>query len=399
MANTIYTPQVITKEFARLLVNNLGFVRTIDRQYDNRFAKSGAKIGQTLDIRLSNQFTTRDGITMSAQDYVERKTQLTVSSIVGVDLSFGALELALSFDDFSGRVLKPAAATLANKLDVLCLQMARDVYFSSGTPGTTPATAASLLGVGQLMNEVAVPEPRSMCVNPAANAALVNGMSGFFNPQGAISEQFKKGMMGRNVLGFDEIMMDQNVYMHTVGPLGGTPLVNGASQTGATLVTDGWTAAAANRLKKGDVFTIAGVYSVNPMSKQSTGRLQHFTVTADTDSTALGAATIPISPAIVTSGAYQNVTGSPADNAALTIMGTASTAYPQNLAYHKDAFTLVTADLEDLPDKECHRVVHEGISISYVRGSTMTDRSVQVRFDILYGMLAKEPWKACRLWG
>lgn len=399
MSNVIYTPQTITKEFARLMVNNLGFVRTVDRQYDNRFAKSGAKIGSTLDIRLSNQFTTRTGITMSAQDYTERKTQLAVSNVVGVDLSFGALELALSFDDFSHRVLEPAAAALANQLDVLCLQMAKDVYFSSGTPGTTPANAAALLAVGQVMDEVAVPDPRSMCVNPAANAALVNGMSGFFNPQGTISDQFKKGAMGKNVLGFDEIMMDQNVYMHTVGPLGGTPLVNGASQTGASLVTDGWTASAANRLKKGDVFTIAGVYSVNPMSKQSTGRLQQFVVTADTDSSAAGAATIPISPAIVTSGAYQNVTGSPADNAALTVMGTASTQYPQNLAYHKDAFTLVTADLEDLPDKECHRVVHEGLAISYVRGSTMSDRSVQVRFDILYGMLTKEPWKACRLWG
>lgn len=399
--NTHLTPSEITKEALRLLVNNLAFVRTIDRQYDNRFAKSGAKIGQTLDIRLPNQYTTRSGITRSAQDYTERKTQLTVADVVGVDLTFGALDLTLKMDDFSGRVLKPAMATLANKLDLLCLQMTQGVFHSVGTPGTTPATADIILAAGQKLDEVAVPrDMRNMVVNPAAMAGLVKGMSGFFNPQGTISEQFKKGEMGRNVLGFDSIVMDQNVYMHQVGPLGGAPAVDGANQVGSALLTKAWTAAEAARLKKGDVFTVAGVYAVNPMSKQSTGALQQFTVTGDMSSTAGGAINIPIAPPIVATGAYQNVSGSPADNALLTIVGTANAFYPQNLAYHKEAFTLVTADLEAPPSGvEHHREQYEGISMSYIRGFDISDRSVPVRFDVLYGMLATRPEMACRVWG
>lgn len=401
MANTLLTSSVITREFLRLLINNLVMVRSMNRQYDNQFAKAGGKIGQDLKIRLPNQYTVRQGATMSVQDTTQRSTTLTVASQIGVDVQFSSVELTMNLDDFGKNVLEPAAATLGNEMDRLACGLYKDVYQSVGTPGTTPATAATILAAGQKLNEAGVPTTgRAMVVNPAANAALVNGMSGFFNPQGAISDQFKKGMIGNNILGFDEIGMDQNIGIQTVGPLGGTPLVNGANQTGASLVTDGWTAAAASRLKAGDVFTLAGVYAVNTMSKQSTGSLQQFVVTADASSDASGNATLSISPAIVTSGPYQNVSGSPADNAAITVLGTANTQYPQNLAYHRDAFTLVTADLEMPPSGwESHREVYEGISIRYIRGFDIVNDKFPARFDILYGMKTLRPEMATRVWG
>lgn len=401
MANTILTRQEITREFLRLLINNLVAVRSINRQYDNQFAKSGGKIGSDLKIRLPNQYAIRTGATMSVQDTTQRSTTLTVANQIGVDVQFSSVELTLSLDDFSKNVLEPAAATLGNEMDRLICALYKDVFMSVGTPGTTPATAATILAAGQKLDEAGVPRTgRAMIVNPAANAALVDGMKGFFNPQGTLSDQFKKGTIGNAVLGFDTIGMDQNIATHTVGALGGTPLVNGASQTGSSLVTDGWTAAAANRLKKGDVFTIAGVYAVNTMSKQSTGALQQFTVTADTASDASGNATVPISPAIVASGPYQNVSGSPADNAALTVLGTAATQYPQNLAFHKDAFTLVTADLEMPPSGwDSHRETYENISIRYIRGFDIVNDKFPARFDILYGMKALRPEMACRVWG
>ncbi len=401
MANTILTRQEITREFLRLLINNLVAVRSINRQYDNQFAKSGGKIGSDLKIRLPNQYAIRTGATMSVQDTTQRSTTLTVANQIGVDVQFSSVELTLSLDDFSKNVLEPAAATLGNEMDRLICALYKDVFMSVGTPGTTPATAATILAAGQKLDEAGVPRTgRAMIVNPAANAALVDGMKGFFNPQGTLSDQFKKGTIGNAVLGFDTIGMDQNIATHTVGALGGTPLVNGASQTGSSLVTDGWTAAAANRLKQGDVFTIAGVYAVNTMSKQSTGALQQFTVTADTASDASGNATVPISPAIVASGPYQNVSGSPADNAALTVLGTAATQYPQNLAFHKDAFTLVTADLEMPPSGwDSHRETYENISIRYIRGFDIVNDKFPARFDILYGMKALRPEMACRVWG
>lgn len=401
MGNTILTRQEITREFLRLLINNLAAVRSINRQYDNQFAKSGGKIGSDLKIRLPNQYAIRTGATMSVQDTTQRSTTLTVANQIGVDVQFSSVELTLSLDDFSKNVLEPAAATLGNEMDRLICALYKDVFMSVGTPGTTPATAATILAAGQKLDEAGVPRTgRAMIVNPAANAALVDGMKGFFNPQGTLSDQFKKGTIGNAVLGFDTIGMDQNIATHTVGALGGTPLVNGASQTGSSLVTDGWTAAAANRLKQGDVFTIAGVYAVNTMSKQSTGALQQFTVTADTASDAAGNATVPISPAIVASGPYQNVSGSPADNAALTVLGTAATQYPQNLAFHKDAFTLVTADLEMPPSGwDSHRETYENISIRYIRGFDIVNDKFPARFDILYGMKALRPEMACRVWG
>jgi uncharacterized RmlC-like cupin family protein len=244
-----------------------------------------------------------------------------------------------------------------------------------------------------------------LALTPLSNAKLVGGMSGLFNDQATQGKQLKNGMMSTN-LGLDFIM-SQNLPTHTVGGLGGTPLVNGANQglinAGATdnpsaattsLITDGWTAAVANRLKRGDVFTIAGVTAVNPETKVSTGVLRQFIATADAASDGAGNLTVAIYPAIIAGGAYQNVTARPADNAAITVLtGTASTAYGQNLMFHRDAFTLVTADME-LPKgmDMAERAVEDGVSIRFVRGYDITNNRRICRFDLLagYGLLRPE---------
>lgn len=402
MPNTILTPTMILREALRILTNELAFTRNVNREYDSNFAKKGAKIGNTANVRKPNRYVTSKGATLVNQDTTEESVSIVMDQQAHVGVNFTSVDLTLSLDDFSKRILKPAIATIANTVDFEGLSLYKDIYNLVGTPGTTPATAAALLGVGQRMDEEAVPRDgdRFAIVNPAANAALIDGLKTLFNPSGNLSTQFQKGMMGNNVLGFGTIGMDQNVNVHTVGPLGGTPLVNGANQTGSTLSTKGWTAAAAARLKKGDVFTLAGVYAVNPQNRQSTGILRQFVVTADFSSAADGTGAVSIYPAIVTSGAKQTVTGSPADNAAITVVGTANTNYPMNLGYHKDAFTLVTADLEmpsgvDFSARESY----EGISMRIVRQYDINNDKFPCRIDVLYGWKTIYPELACRLIG
>jgi hypothetical protein len=196
--------------------------------------------------------------------------------------------------------------------------------------------------------------------------------------------------------------MAQNVASLTAGQRGGTPLVNGASQTGASLVTNGWTAAAANRVKKGDVFTIAGVFAVNPITKESTGSLQQFVATADAASDGSGNATIAISPSIVTSGSTKTVTGSPAAGAALTFVGAASAVSVNNILMHKNAFTLGCADLE-LPQGVHFAAVasdkESGISIRVIRQYDIANDKFPCRLDVLYGWKAVRPEWACRILG
>jgi hypothetical protein len=277
------------------------------------------------------------------------------------------------------------------------------IYQTIGTPGTTPATALVLLQGNQKLNEMATPMgSRYATVNPAANAALVNGLSGFFNPTTTISQQFKNGMMGTGVLGFDEINMSQSIKVHTTGSRAGTILVNGAvsTQGQSTISIDGLTGAS-DTVTAGDVFTIAGVFAVNPQTRESTGSLQQFVVTAAQTGASNALANMAISPPIYTSAnALATVDSFPADNAAVTFVGTASTAYPQNLIYHKDAITFATADLV-MPQgvDMAARANHNGISLRVVRQYDINNDRMPCRIDVLYGFSTIRPQMACRLWG
>lgn len=400
MPNTNLTIDMVTKEALRILENNLSFAKGVNRQYDAEFAQSGAKIGDTLRIRKPARYTVRTGATRSNQDHTETSVSLSLDTQAGVDVSFTSKELALSIDEFADRILKPAVAAISNKIDYDGLALYKSVYNSVGTPATPPTALSTYLNGKVKIHDAGAPQDDliSCVVNPQGEANIVDALKGLFHSQSEVSRQYEEGKMGR-VAGM-KWSMDQNINAHTVGPLGGTPLVNGASQTGASLVTDGWTAAAASRLKLGDVFTIAGVFSVNPQSRVSTGVLQQFVVTADVSSDGSGNATIGISPSIVTSGASQTVSNSPADNAALTIVGAANAVSPQGLIYHRDAFVLGTADLQ-LPqgvDMAARATSSKlGISIRMVRAYDINNDAFPCRLDVLYGWKAVYPELACRV--
>ena len=401
MANSLLTIDMITRKALEILENNLVLTRNVNRQYDDSFAVEGAKIGSTLRIRLPDRALVTDGAALQVQDDNEQFTTLTVASQKHIGVNFTSAELTMQLDDFAERVLKPRISQLAASIDADVANSYENIYQSVGTPGTTPGTSLVLLQAQQKLNEAAATMmPRFATVNPAANAALVEGMKGLFNPTSTISSQFKNGMMGEGVLGYDEINMSQSIKQFTTGSRT-NGAVNGAVSTqGAdSIAIDGVGNAAT--IKAGDVFTIAGVFAVNPQTRESTGSLQQFVVTADAVANGSGEVTVDISPAIYTaSNALATVNSFPANDAVVTFLGSASTGYAQNLVYHRDAITFATADLL-LPQgvDMASRQVHNGISMRVVRQYDINNDRMPCRIDVLYGYGVIRPEMACRLWG
>jgi hypothetical protein len=392
---------MITRKALEILENNLVITRTVNRQYDDSFAVEGAKIGSTLRIRLPDRALVTDGAALQVQDDNEQFTTLTVSSQKHIGVNFTSAELTMQLDDFAERVLKPRISQLASSIDADVANSYKSVFQSVGTPGTTPATSLVLLQAQQKLNEsAAVMSPRYATVNPAANAGLVEGLKGLFNPVNTISRQFKNGLMGEGVLGLEEINMSQSIKQHTTGSRSGTITVDGTMsvQGTAKITLNGTTG---HTLAVGDVFTIANVYAVNPQTRESTGSLQQFVVTAANTAAASKFTDVAISPAIYTSSnALATVDSFPQNLAAVTFLGSASTQYPQNLVYHKDAISFATADLL-LPQgvDMASRQVHNGISMRVVRQYDINNDRLPCRIDVLYGFSAIRPPMAVRLWG
>lgn len=406
MANTLLTSSIITNEALAVLKNSLTFAANVNRQYDDRFAQVGNKIGDTLNVRKPPRYIGRTGQAISIEDSVESSIPVQLTTQFGVDIQFASSDLALRIDDFSDRFIKPAMATVANKIDRDGLLMAVNATYNQvGTPGangTTGITTGNVLMAGAKLDNngcVRSTDMRSLVVSPLTQALLVDTVKSLFNPAPTIADQYKTGNIG-TALGY-KWNMDQNVIGHTNGVLGGTPLVNGATQTGNSLITDGWTAAALQRLNQGDTFTLAGVFSVNPQSRQSTGILQDFVVTANGSSDGAGNMTVTISPAINPTGQFQNVTNSPADNAAITITsGTTGLVSTQNIAYHRDAFTLACADLPlpggvDFASRKSDP--QTGLSVRAVRQYNVSTDQFPCRLDVLYGWAPLYPEWACRV--
>ena len=398
--NNILTIDMITRKSLELLENNLVITRTVNRQYDDSFAKSGAKIGSTLRIRLPDRALVTDGAALQVQDDVEQNTSLTVSSQKHIGINFTTAELTMQLDDFAERVLKPRISQLAASIDADVANSFQSIFQSVGTPGTTPGTSLVLLQAQQKLNEAAaVMSPRYATVNPAANAALVEGMKGLFNPVSTISKQFKSGLMGEGILGYEELNMSQSIKQHTTGTRTGAHTVTTTvSAQGASTIAI--TGTGSQIIKKGDVFTIASVFAVNPQTRESTGSLQQFVATADATATG-GAYTVSVSPAIFTaSQALATVDSFPQSGATVTFLGSASTQYPQNLIYHKDAITFATADLV-MPQgvDMASRQVHNGISMRIVRQYDINNDRMPCRIDVLYGFGVIRPQMAVRMWG
>lgn len=402
MANTILTSQIITREAQRILHQKLNIVGNMNRQYDDRFAKRGAKIGTSLDLRLPAKFTVRTGSSYSGQDVVERKVNLPVATIKGIDMAISDLEMALSLDDFSKTILEPAMAQLAAQIEYDAINALYKYVPNYVGTVSTQLDYKKFQQAGQVLTENLAPSSqRCFILNPSSRVEFSDAVKGLFQSSTNIENQYKEGIVGRTG-GFD-VFENTMLPAHTTGTYAGTPLTNGANQgsTGAnnayattsSLITDGWTSTS---LKAGDIITIADVFEVHPETKQSTGKLKKFTVTADVSDTA-GAITMTISPAIIAGGAYQNVTNRAGDNKAITVLGTSATAYGQNIAFHKDAFAFVTADLE-VPNgvDMAAREVYDGVSMRFVRWFDGATGEFKSRIDVLYGYAPVYPELAVR---
>ena len=389
MSNTILTPDMITKEALRILHQKANFIGSMNRAYDDSFAQSGAKIGDSLRIRLPNRYTVRTGATLSAQDTTEQATTLQVSTQKGVDLNFTSNELTLSLDDFSKRILEPAMAQLAASVESDAFNMVKDVPNVVGAAGSATTFKNVLEARKKLSDNLAPTAERRLILNTQDNVDLVDSLKGLFQDSSTISQQYKEGMVGKTA-GFDAIYENTLIPNFTNGA-GAGYLVNGAAQSGSSLIVDTGTGA----LPKGTIFTIANVYAVHPESRLSTGILQQFVVTANYTG---GGGTVAIYPAIVASGALQTVNAVPADNAAITVYNSASDVTTTSLAFHKDAFTFATADLVMPKGVDfAAREVYDGISIRVVRQYDVNNDAFPCRLDILYGYKAIRPQLACRI--
>lgn len=391
MSNTLLTLDQITKEAQVILHQKMTFIPTIFRGYDDQFAKSGAKIGDTLRIRLPNEYTVRTTAVAQSQDTSEEKVDLKVSDIAGVDLVFTAQDMTLSIQDFSERVLAPAVARIASKLEQDALSMYKDVYQMYDQDGTAFTTTSVLGGRGILTNALAPVDNRNCILDPSNTNKLLDSMKTGFNPVADISKQNREGVLGRwGGMDFSESSL---ILPHLTGSAAKTTgyTVNGATQSGSTITIQTGT----TTFLKGDVVTLAGCYRVHPETKATTTALQQFVVTEDSGA---NATSLKISPAIVVSGARQNVSDYPDDSGAIVKVGAGSNEYLQtNLVYQKNAFVFATADIEPIWNLEHSKQTYEGITMALHKYGDGTNFTNHCRLDVLYGYKTVRPQLAARL--
>lgn len=408
MANTTLTADIIAKEALMILDNELVMAKQVFRGYENEFDRkvNGYEVGETISIRRPTDFTVRDGAVASAQDVVEGKTTITVDKRKGVDFKFTSQDLTLKISDLSERVIKPAMVQLANQVDRDVMALYADVPNWVGTPGQTINAYTDFAKAPERLDELAVPSERSAVLSPADHWGLLGSQTALYM-QDVAKEAYRKGSLGE--IGGVDTYMSQNVLTHTVGAYGGTPLIKGANQVSAyasvkdtmtqTLLTDGWTNAT-SVLRAGDVFTIANVYDVNPVTKATLPFLKMFTVKTDATSDGSGNKSLTIHPAIIPTGAFKNVSAAPADNAAVTVMGSASTGYRQNLVFNRNAFALVSVPLVSPPGAvDVARQSYKGLSVRVIPVYDGINDESLWRLDILYGAKTLDPRLATRASG
>lgn len=411
MANTTLTASVVAKAALAILENELGWVNDLYRAPEEEFSKSvnGYKIGDTLNIRRPADFTVRTNATLSTQDVLEGKTTLAIDQQIGVDFSFTSSDLTLKVSDLSERVIKPAMSSIVNYMakDVLDTMYKR-VYNWAGTPGQVINSYADFAKGPERLDLMSVPQDgRIALLSPTDHWGLLGNQTGLYIEKAA-NDAYRKGSLGE--IGGVKTYMSQVVPTHTNGGTYGTPLVRGGSQTVTydtakdawtmSLATDGWTTSAS--ITEGTVFTIDGVYMVNPKTKVKTAVLQNFVVTAavTADQTTSNATTLTVSPPVITSGPHQTVDAAPADNATITVVGTASTGYLQNMVFHKNAMALAVVPLE-LPAAAygASRESYKGLSCRVIPIYDGTNDISKWRLDLLYGRKLIDPRLVTRLSG
>lgn len=415
MAIQSLTRQEITRETLMVLENNCKVLPNFYRDFEVEFGKKGGKIGDTLYVRKPSRALGRDGQAYTPEPLIDTQVPVTINQQSGVDFEFSTAEKFLSLDDLKKRYLDKFGLSLANKLDSRCaLAAMQNTANLVGTPGTTPGLSGSdafltYAQAGQKLDEMGFPlvkGDRRMVITPAMRVGFADFAKGMFNPAPAISKMWKTGQVS-DLLDYDWFV-DQNIPTQTIGALGGTPAINGSGQTGTALITDGWSNSITGLLNVGDNLTIAGVFAVNPQSRVSTGSLQDFVVQATAASDGSGNSTLTIFPAIVPSGQFQNVSGSPADNALISVYHTAAAgqgalsglATPQGLCFQKEAFAFCSfpGDVPDGVDMGFEdRSQDIGVSLRFVRlFDGYRDQWIN-RFDVYYGISPLYSEGSCRV--
>lgn len=389
MANSVLTVTAVTREALRIAHEMLSFIGTVKRDYDDSYKMGGAKRGDTLKIRLPNEYTVRTGKTLNAQDTTENSVSLVTSIQKGVDISFSSQELTLEMQDFSERILRPAMAVLVSDIESSMLSyVTKKVYNHVGTPGTLPTFLQINQAKAKLNKDLAPKDGnRYIQVESVDMAGIVNEIKGLFHDSKEIAKQYREGMIGRGA-GLDWYE-NERVYTHTTGSDFTTVTVNDTpAEDDSTLTVAG------GNFKAGDIFTFAGVKAVHPETKVAYAHEKQFVVTAD------GTTSLAFDPPLRASGPRQNIDHLPSNSDAITFVGTASTAYPNHLTYHKDAFAFTTADLE-MPNGVdfAAREVYDGLSLRIVRQYDINNDNLPCRIDILHGYEAIRPAWACRTMG
>lgn len=405
MANNLLTPTEVTREALRILHQKLNFIGSINRQYDDRFAVSGAKIGESLQIKLPNQYTVRTGKTIAVQETQESSVTLTVGTQAGVDTDFSSRELTMSLDNFSRQVLDPAMSRLAAYMEADAMNMYKDVYNEVSDLGATLTSTAVLNANKKLTDDLALMSGRNLNLNTQDMVDLVDSLKTLYNDPNKIARQYRDGIIGNNFLGFETVMQNTLWPVHTTGTDDGTgdyltDIAAGENNGSAGLLN---VDTGAGSFKKGDVVVIEGLYRVHPESKVSTGKLQQFVVTADATPGA-GGGDLSISPNIVTSGAKQNVTGLADGKKIFKVESDESTAiaasgdYGISLAYAPEAFTFASADLVMPKGVDfAAREVLDGLSMRIVRQYDINNDQFPCRIDVFYGYKTIRPQLACRI--
>lgn len=414
--NTLATPTWVTRETARYFVNDLTFLANVNRTYDDQYVQAGAKVGNTVLARLPQRFQVSDGQALQLQSIYDQTVPITLTNQKQVAFGYSSAQATTQLDLIRERYIGPAAEALANGAEVLAFQNTyRDVYNAVGTPGQTPDLTLTYLQAGTKLTDLATPlRGRVAVLDQLAMQTIANTSSTLFNPTAIISENYEEGMFGRQQLGIDRWYQDPARPTFVTGYFtAATPVVNGANQTGSTLNTSGW-ASGATQLNKGDIITIAGLDSVNPLTYADNGRLQQFVVTATTTDTTGNIAALPISPSIITSGQLQTVTGSPANGASIAVLGATSVTggtlgtgtqgliSPQSFVYHPDAFAFVMADLINPGAGAVARTVRSkelGLAIRWVEQYQIGTDQIPSRLDILIGAATVQARLACRVMG
>jgi hypothetical protein len=395
MANSNLTIDMVTREALRIAHEKISFIGTIDRQYDESFAKGGAKIGDSLRVRRPNQYKRTQGTrAMQVQEQNEQSSTVTVATQDHVDMSFTSAELSLDIDNFSKRYIEPAVSVLVSGIEADMIAFAtKATYNLAGTAGTALTDLVAVGAARAKLNQQLAPKDgnRFIQCDSTAMGGMVNGLKGLFQDSTQIKEQYREGMMGRTAMA-DWYENDRMWTMPNGADVAGE-INNGTLTSGITALTvDGFTAAPV----AGMVFTVEGTYDVHPETKVAYAHLKQFTVTSATTTT------INFSPAMIydTASPYQNCSGAPTDGDDITFVGSASTNYVQQLMYHKDAFQFITADLPIMGGAEkCVRRTQEGLSLRVWQDGDIRNDELLMRIDILYGMAALRPEWASRIIG